>query len=260
MKICISLAILCVCGLSAETNFSGVWKANLEKSKMGGGPPAKTYLAIIEQQGPKLTETIGVWNQRDEERRSTLTYDTSGTKPSMNALRGVPMRTKVSWDGGTLVLDSQVAGMRPMKMHETWALAADGNTITINTVNTVNNQNMTAVLVLEKQPEAAAEPLRKPEQTASQRFKNVKVLKDIPASQFLDAMGSFTASLGKNCEFCHVRGKDDLDDKKEKLTARKMITMTHNINDQNFEGKMEVRCYTCHQGHNEPMSRPAFTD
>ena len=260
MRISTSLTLLFVCSLSAETNFSGVWKANLEKSKMGGGPPVSNYLAIISQQDNKLSESIGVWNQRGEERRSTLTYDLSGAKPSNNALRGVPMRSKVSWEGATLVIDSQVAGIRPMKMHETWALAGDGNTLTVNSTNMVNNQSMNGVIVLEKQPDSAAEPLRQPEQTAAQRFKNVKVLKDIPASQFLDAMGSFTASLGKGCDFCHVRGKDDLDDKKEKLTARKMIEMTHNINAQNFNGKMEVRCFTCHQGHEKPMSRPSFAD
>ena len=258
MKICI-LGLVCICVLAAETNFSGVWRANLEKSKMGGGPqqPAN-YLAIIAQDGGKLNETIGFWSQRGDERRSKLTFDTTGAKPSMNAFHGIPMRTKVSWDGATLVLDSQVAGLRPMKIHETWSL--EGSTLTINGATTMNNQSMTSVIVLEKQPDAAGEPLRQPEKTAGERFKNVKVMKDVPASQFLDAMGSFTASLGKNCEFCHVRGKDDLDDKKEKITARKMITMTHEINAQNFEGKAEVRCYTCHQGHNEPMSRPLFAE
>jgi hypothetical protein len=250
------VGLLCAGALAAETDFSGVWKANLEKSKMGGGPPISSYLAIVGQQDGKLTETVGVWNQRGEERRATYKYDLTGAKPSMNTLRGAPMQTKVSWEGATLVLDSQVAGMRPMKTHETWSL--EGSVLTVNSTNTVRGQNMTAMLVLEKQPDSAAEPLRKPEKTAGQEFKNVKVLQDLPASQFLDAMGSFTVALGKGCEFCHVRGKDELDDKKEKLTARKMIEMTHNINAQNFNGKMEVRCYTCHQGHNEPMSHPTF--
>ena len=130
----------------------------------------------------------------------------------------------------------------------------------MNGVNTVNNQNMNTALVLEKQPDAAGEPLRKPEQTAGERFKNVKVMKDTPASLFLDAMGSFSMSMGKNCEFCHVQGKMDVDDKKEKATARKMIEMTHNINAQSFEGKNEVRCYTCHKGLNHPAGRPEFPE
>ena len=260
MKNCLSLGLLCACALSAEPDFSGVWKADLEKSKLPGGPRPANYLVIVEQSGPKIVQRIGAWNERGGERRSMFTYDgASGAKPSMNSERGAPMRTKVAWEGDALVLDSILMSSRgPVKRHETWTL--NGNTLTINSTSTIKNQNMATVMVLEKQPDAAGEPLRKPEQTAAQRFKNVKVLKDMPASQFLDAMGSYTLALGKNCEFCHVKGKDDLDDKKEKATARKMIEMTHQINAQNFDGKNEVRCYTCHQGLAHPAARPEFPE
>ena len=260
MTNCIRLGLLCACALSAETNYSGVWKANLESSKLAGGPKPTNYLVIIQQDGPKITETIGTWDQRGSERRSTLTYNTEGPKPSMNSMRGLPMRTKPSWEGPNLVLDSAVAGPRPMKIHEVWTLSGDAKTLTVNGVNTVNNQNMDTALVLEKQPDEAGEPLRKPEQKAGERFKNVKVMKDVPASAFLDSMGSFSLAMGKNCEFCHVQGKMDVDDKKEKTTARKMIEMTHNINAQNFDGKMEVRCYTCHKGLTHPAARPEFPE
>jgi hypothetical protein len=55
-----------------------------------------------------------------------------------------------------------------------------------------------------------------------------------------------------------VEGNFASDDKPAKAMARKMITMTHGINDQNFGGHQEVRCFTCHQGKPEPQSRPAF--
>jgi hypothetical protein len=237
-----------------------VWKANLEASKLAGGPKPTNYLVIISQEGSKIRELVGIWDQHGE-RRSTLAFDTApGAKPSINSLRGLPMRTKPSWEGNNLVLDSAVAGQRPMKIKETWALSPDGETLTLSAVNSVNNQTMNTSLVLAKQPDSAGEPLRKPEQTAGERFKNVKLLKDLPASQFLDAMGSFNLAMGKNCEFCHVQGKMDLDEKKEKNTARKMIEMTHNINAQNFNGKMEVRCYTCHKGVAHAASRPEFPE
>jgi hypothetical protein len=263
MKNCIRLGLLCACALSAETNYSGVWKANLEASKLAGGPKPTNYLVIIQQEGPKISELIGAWDQRGGERRSTLTFNTApDAKPSMNSMRGLPMRTKPSWDGANLVLDSAVAGQRPMKVKETWTLSPDGKTLNVSGVTTVNNQSMNTAMVLEKQPDSAGDPLRKPEQTAGERFKNVKVqvMKDMPASQFLDAMGSFSMAMGKNCEFCHVQGKNDLDDKKEKKTARKMIEMTHNINAQNFDGKNEVRCYTCHKGVTHAASRPEFPE
>ena len=259
MKNCIRLGLICACALSAETNYSGVWKANLEASKLAGGPKPTNYMVIIQQEGPKITELIGAWDQHGE-RRSTLNFDTAAAKPSMNSLRGLPMRTKPSWDGANLVLDSAVAGPRAMKVKETWILSPDGKTLTINGVNTVKTQSMNTSMVLEKQPDEAGEPLRKPEPTAGEHFKNVKVMKDLPASAFLDAMSSFSMSMGKNCEFCHVQGKMDLDDKKEKGTARKMIEMTHNINEHSFNGKNEVRCYTCHKGLPHPAGRPDFPE
>jgi hypothetical protein len=35
-------------------------------------------------------------------------------------------------------------------------------------------------------------------------FKNIQVLKGIPANQFMDTMGFFSAALGLNCTGCHV--------------------------------------------------------
>ncbi len=64
-------------------------------------------------------------------------------------------------------------------------------------------------------------------------------------------------SLGVDCHYCHVDNFAS-DDKPAKGMARKMLTMTHSINDSTFGGKMEVRCYTCHRGQAEPQSRPAF--
>ncbi len=58
------------------------------------------------------------------------------------------------------------------------------------------------------------------------------------------------------CSFCHVDGDRSADTKEEKLMARKMLTMTHEINEKNFNGKMEVKCYTCHKGASHPVSDP----
>jgi nitrate/TMAO reductase-like tetraheme cytochrome c subunit len=68
-------------------------------------------------------------------------------------------------------------------------------------------------------------------------------------------MRSFNAALGVECTFCHAADRSS-DEKGEKLMARKMITMTHEINEKNFNGKMEVHCYTCHKGVEHPVSEP----
>jgi hypothetical protein len=256
MKICLSVFLFSACVLSAQTpNLSGVWKVNPEKSKVNGPAPTN-YLMIIDQKDSKLSENIGVFSPRGEQ-RSSLNFNTDG-KPSNNSLRGLPMRTTASTEGSTLMLQSKVAGPRPSSIVQKYTLSPDGKTLTLEEVTTANGKDTTQTLVFEKQPDSAGEPLRKPEQTAAERFKNVTVMKDLPASRFLDSMRSFTVALGVDCEHCHVQGNFVSDDKPAKAMARKMYTMTHNINEQTFAGKQEVRCYTCHKGQVDPQSTPTF--
>jgi len=97
---------------------------------------------------------------------------------------------------------------------------------------------------------------------AEQQFKNIKVLKGIPAEQVIPAMQFMAASLGVECEYCHIRNDHaqglafDKDDKKPKVIARKMIEMMFAINKDNFEGKREVTCFSCHRGAADPVGIP----
>ncbi len=94
--------------------------------------------------------------------------------------------------------------------------------------------------------------------TASQKFKNIQVLKDIPADELIPSMQFITAALGVECDFCHVEREFDKDDKKEKKTARAMMEMMFAINKNNFEGEREVTCNTCHRGSPHPQAIPAI--
>jgi photosynthetic reaction center cytochrome c subunit len=96
--------------------------------------------------------------------------------------------------------------------------------------------------------------------TASQQFKNIQVLKDVPADQLIPAMQFVTASLGVDCEYCHVEHAFDKDDKKPKVTARKMMEMMITINNENFESHRVVTCYSCHQGGAHPVSIPVIAE
>jgi photosynthetic reaction center cytochrome c subunit len=91
---------------------------------------------------------------------------------------------------------------------------------------------------------------------AEEQFKNIQVLKGVPADQLIPAMQFITASLGVECEFCHVQGAFEKDDKKPKETARKMMAMMFAINKDNFEGHREVTCYSCHRGSIDPVGTP----
>lgn len=96
------------------------------------------------------------------------------------------------------------------------------------------------------------------EKTAAQQFKNIQVLKDVPASQLIPGMRYITDALGVKCDYCHVQDNFPSDDKRPKQTARQMMTMLFAINNNNFGGRPEVSCFTCHQGHQEPMGAPAL--
>jgi photosynthetic reaction center cytochrome c subunit len=84
--------------------------------------------------------------------------------------------------------------------------------------------------------------------TAEQYFKKIDVLKGIPAEEIHPAMEYITMALGVGCGYCHVIGKFDVDDKREKHVARSMIAMTMALNKTAFDGKREITCYTCHHG------------
>jgi len=92
---------------------------------------------------------------------------------------------------------------------------------------------------------------------AEEEFKNIQVLKGIPADQVFPTMQFITASLGVECDFCHVQNAFEKDDKKPKEIARKMMEMMFAINKDNFEGHREVTCYSCHRGNANPVAVPA---
>ena len=93
-------------------------------------------------------------------------------------------------------------------------------------------------------------------ETAGEKFKNIKVLGAMPADQLGRVMNIMAASLGVKCGFCHNTEDYSSDEKRNKLTARNMIKMTFEINKNNFNGRPQVSCNSCHNGHNEPTNTP----
>jgi cytochrome c2 len=88
-------------------------------------------------------------------------------------------------------------------------------------------------------------------------FKNVMVLKDMPAGRFLVLMDStWGRALGRNCTDCHVANQWASDSLGRKKTARIMAGMVEAINNEQLT-KLPVRpgaqparisCITCHRG------------
>lgn len=95
--------------------------------------------------------------------------------------------------------------------------------------------------------------------------KNIRVLNGIPENEFMETMGFFSASLGVNCDFCHVAesGSDwqkYAEDNVRKRTARKMILMVNAINRANFHGERLITCYSCHRGDERPKLTPNLAE
>ncbi|MBV9216061.1 MAG: c-type cytochrome, partial [Acidobacteria bacterium] len=92
--------------------------------------------------------------------------------------------------------------------------------------------------------------------TAGAKYKNIKVLNDMPADQLGRVMNLWAASLGVDCDFCHVTTDFSKDDKRAKGTAREMVKMVQAINKDNFNSRPRITCNSCHNGHMEPSPVP----
>ncbi len=98
-------------------------------------------------------------------------------------------------------------------------------------------------------PEKATAP-------AAKTFKNAKLLGEISGSRFMASMQSMSVNLGKDCEFCHNEEDFSSDANKKKAVSRNMMEMSFAINRDYFDNKMQVSCYTCHRGEEEPGKSP----
>ena len=95
---------------------------------------------------------------------------------------------------------------------------------------------------------------------AEQVFKNIQIMKGVPAGRLLRIMQfGYSRSLGVGCEHCHVEHHWDADEKRPKLAARQMILMARAINEDHLQkmknldnDKPAVNCTTCHRGQLRP--------
>jgi photosynthetic reaction center cytochrome c subunit len=116
----------------------------------------------------------------------------------------------------------------------------------------------TSVLVMICMSELSAQRAVPTEgQTSAQVYKSVQILKDMPSTEMIPAMRVIAASLGVECEFCHVTDRAGETEKKQ--IARRMMTMVMALNQNSFAAQRRVTCYTCHRGSNAPLAAPVPT-
>lgn len=98
------------------------------------------------------------------------------------------------------------------------------------------------------------------EKPAGEVFKNIQMLKAMPAARLLRVMElGYAKSLGVNCTHCHVAGQWEKEDKPTKQIARDMAAMAANINNEQLKkiknlksAEPVINCTTCHRGQTKP--------
>ena len=93
---------------------------------------------------------------------------------------------------------------------------------------------------------------------AGDRFKNVRVLKEISPSELYATMHFIRASLGTTCDHCHDVEHYEADTKATKVTARRHIQMVIDLNKSVFEGRTVVTCNSCHRGSSRTVAIPTI--
>jgi hypothetical protein len=244
------LTVVCVLPFAisvlAQPNLSGVWQVKHKTDDIH---------IKIDQQGSNVAITMRVASEGQQQQQLAFRF-TVGAE-SRNEIHGAPMTSRTEWDGSTLVVRSlAVIGGKELRMTDRWVLASDGKTLTRSELHQYGSEpEGEDVLILDRRPDSAWQP-DAPPKMAEETYKNIQVLKGVPAPQLMKAMNFFTQWLGVKCDHCHVAGAFEKDDKPAKVTARAMWRMVHKINEDNFAGSNPVTCWTCHRGQTKPQSLP----
>jgi hypothetical protein len=93
-------------------------------------------------------------------------------------------------------------------------------------------------------------PASSKEERTEQKYKNIQILKGLPADRLMSIMFAFKGALGVECTHCHIKDQWEKDDKEAKKIARQMIKRVRAINGDNLGGR--VSCFTCHRGQTQP--------
>ena len=111
-------------------DFTGVWKADLSRSKLLG-PPPKAMTVTIAHSDPELHQEIVVTKADDSEERVAFQCRTDGA-PDHCSLNGAAVRGSAHWEGDELVIElwiQRAAG--ELYLRDCWSLSADRKTLTM---------------------------------------------------------------------------------------------------------------------------------
>ena len=111
-----------------EVNFSGIWTADLERSKLIG-PRPKALLAKISHSEPQLIVEMLITKPDGGEDRLLFRGLTSGEEV-VNSVQGIDVRSRSRWVGSELLIESWMkVGERRGDFRDYWSLSSDGQTL-----------------------------------------------------------------------------------------------------------------------------------
>ena len=100
----------------------------------------------------------------------------------------------------------------------------------------------------------------KEKEPAETVFKNIQLLKGVPAGNLLRIMElGYARSLGVDCTHCHTPDQWEKEDKTQKQTTRDMVAVSKTINTELLKNIKNLKratpminCTTCHRGDIKP--------
>jgi len=252
-RIVVALAFLPWALAQTVPNFTGIWELDPSRSTSSGQKPEKMVVKV-DHQGNDLTVTFRVTRGGEIQQESQKYVIGQDNKTEMH---GAPMTSHAEWDGTTLAVRSvAVIAGKELRLADRWSLSGDGNTLTLRERHQYGaDPEAEDVHAFSRRPADSWAP-DAPPKPAEEVYKNIQIMKGVPAPRLRLVMTNLTKWLGVGCDHCHVMEQFDRDDKPAKQTARKMFRMVRAIGQDYFAGSNPVSCWTCHRGHAKPEFLP----
>jgi photosynthetic reaction center cytochrome c subunit len=160
--------------------------------------------------------------------------------------------------GPVLLVTGLALGTLFILLVPTWDLPVKGTQLGWRASSMIQWANDDPQVTQMNQPPPKVQAVPPDPRPATEAYKNVKVLTDVNAGQFMALQYAMTAWVApqQGCAFCHEGNDYASDANPHKQAARVMLQMTRHINADwtNHVGTSGVTCYSCHRSRPVPSA------
>jgi hypothetical protein len=111
-------------------NFTGTWRANLQKSKLLGSVP-RSIIITIQHSDSQLSAEMVITTPDSIEHRLIFKGTIEGEE-GINAILGASWHSRLYWVGMEMLIESRVTqGTRELHFRDYWSLSDDAGTLTM---------------------------------------------------------------------------------------------------------------------------------